>query len=160
MIAYRIADAIDRPFVRSGWSASFRTSHTAGLIAMDDWERVMHPQIDRLLDWPSTVTLVAYDPAETDRVADLAGFLCYDRERGAAPLVHYCYVRTTRRHSGVARGLFRISRIDPASRFLYTCSTAATASLARAGKLPLAKWSPLAARFNERLDTNQEKHSG
>lgn len=153
-IAYRIADALDRPFVVSGWSASYRTSHTAGLIAMDDWENVMHAQIAKVLDRPTTTTLVAFDPNEMDRVADLAGFLVFDRA-GLSPLVHYCYVRGPRRKNGVARGLFRIARIDPTKPFMYTCTTATSYHVVKAGKIPLARWEPLTARYGNQNQGEQ-----
>ena len=150
MIAFRLAAAHDRQFIISGWSSSFRTSHSAGMIHMDDWADVMHRQIVRVLDRPSVVTLVAYDTEETDRIADLAGFIAFDNGR-TVPVVYYVYVPQTKRRLGIARSLFRRARIDPTKPFAFACKTAIVSQLK--AKIPCAKWTPLTARFDEEKET-------
>jgi len=138
-VAFRHATHKDEPFVISGWSASYRTTESAGLIQMVDWATVMHPQIRKAMKRPDVETIVAY---EGDDPGFLYGFIVADP---TVPLVYYCYVKQPYRRAGYARALFAAMHIDPAKPFEYACESWATAELAP--KIPLAKWNPLAARF-------------
>lgn len=153
-IIHRDATPEDRDFIISGWSASFRTSYAAGLIDMDHWSELMHPQLARYLDRDDVRTIVAVG---TKRKSSLVyGFIVADttpqqelvdnRETREWPaLVYYVYVKAAYRKMGIARGLFEAVGIDPRSRFLYACKTPVVAHVA--SKLPLAKYNPLVARF-------------
>lgn len=148
----------DRQFVLSGWSSSFRRSRYAGIISMETWADVMHPEITRILDHPSTSTLVAEEPGETDERGApwLYGFIAF---RGSArtrrPYVYYTYVKSPYREArrrlgepqGVATLLLAAAGIDPRRRFEYACETASALSLAAAGKIPLAECNPFPARY-------------
>lgn len=152
MTSFVIADASHRQFVVSGWSSSLRTSDRAGLIAMDMWSDVMHPQIERVLDRPSAVTVVALDKA----TGVLQGFVCADRTpglslgegtRGGLPIVFYVYVKEPYRRGGVARGLFASVLIDPMLPFTYACRTSVVGRLR--DKIPHARHDHLRARYPE-----------
>lgn len=145
-LAYRRAAAGDETFVVYSWCASFRSSHTAGLIAMDDWRAVMEPQIRKVLSRPGGEVWVAYHPGETDHVADLYGWLAVERGH-ALPLVHYVYVKSPFRKHGIARGLFAAAGVDPAAPFFYTCKTYVVHELRHL--IPAARWQPLIARRSE-----------
>jgi GNAT superfamily N-acetyltransferase len=146
-VAFRPAELSDRRFIVGAWMMSFRTSHSAGLIAMDDWVGVMRPQIEKLLEREGTTTVVAYDPDEPAGLTDLQGFIAADVTPGSLPLVLYVYVKEPYRRWGYARGLFRAIGVDPERPFLYACKTAVVAELARLRKIPSARWDPLAARY-------------
>lgn len=149
-VAYRPAAARDRAFIVSGWSTSYRTSYSAGMIAMDDWSTVMHTQIEKVLDRPGCTTIVAHNPDDPDPIADLYGFIAADpRER----YVFYVYVKHHHRRRGFARGLFGAVGIDPRRAFGYACSTRSAIEIIEAGKAPMAKWDPLPARYDEQRRT-------
>lgn len=153
--AIRPADAGDRTFIIQNWLDSYRTAFSAGLIAMEDWYKVMWPQVEKVLDRPGVRTLVAHETDETERVADLYGFITFDpamrhllgRDKRATilPTVVYVYVKGSHRRWGYARKLFAAAGIDPRSEFVYVCDTEATKRLRM--KIPNAKWAPLSARF-------------
>lgn len=139
MTRYRKASEADRIFIDYGWLDSYRWAHAAGMIHMDDWKIVMLPQIERVRSRPKTITMVAEEPDA------LAGFICC--EPGNPALVFYVYVKEQYRRAGVARGLFKSAGVDPDDRFIYACKTAVVTELAR--KLPMARFDPYAARFDE-----------
>lgn len=147
MISHRLATADDRRFVVSAWSSSFKGSDTAGMIFSDDWARIMHEQIGRLLDRPGVRTHVAVD---SDDRAFIYGFITADPahprpENAPIPVVFYLYVKEPYRRSGCARGLFRAAGIDPSGPFLYACKTSIVTILQP--KIPLARWDPRVARL-------------
>ncbi len=150
-VAYRLAEPEDRVFIVDAWVSSYRTAHAAGMIAMEDWREIMWRQVEKVLDRPTTDTVVAYEPEETDHLADLQGFITADIS-AAAPYVFYVYVKESFRRAGYARGLFRALGIDPAAPFTYACKTAAVADLVRMRKIPCSKWDPLAARFANKME--------
>lgn len=145
-VAYRDAGDEDRRFVIDAWASSFQFAHTAGMIGVGTWFRVMIPEIERVLDRAGTRTLVAYETSETGRLADLYGFLAADTTP-ATPVVFYAYVKEPYRRRGLARGLFEAAGIDPLRPFAYTCTTGVVSKIYGARKIPLARWEPLIARF-------------
>lgn len=152
MIAYRAATLADRKFIVSGWSTSFRTSHSAGMIAMERWADIMHREIESVIERPDCTTLVAYEPDETPGLVDLYGFIAGDSDaiwspvaRAHLPMVFYVYVKGPQRERGIARGLFRALGVDPSKPFVHTCKTSWCSLLS--SKIPLSKWDPLLARF-------------
>jgi hypothetical protein len=148
---YRAADlapdADERAFVIATWASSYKHSHYAGLISSEDWASVMHGQLGKLLDRPTTRVLVAWDPP-----AFLYGHIVGDTS-SPMPVVHYTYVKDPFREAGIARGLFAALGVDPARPFLYTCRTSMAARLA--DKIPFARLTPAAARY-----TNYQEHHG
>lgn len=146
----RPATLADRKFVIDGWISSFRVCYTAGIISMASWHDVMWPEIGRILDRDGTVTLVAEDTG-----GSLLGFICC-RPHHSEPWVHYVYTKAGYRKAGagnlwsgpgIARSLFAAADIDPSRFFVYSCKTPACSRLA--SKIPLARWNPLVARFDE-----------
>lgn len=161
MTLYRPADlspdADDRAFVTSTWSSSYKSSHFAGLIASEDWAAIMHVQIGKLLDRPTTRTIVACEPD-----GFLYGFVAGDTSR-RLPVVYYVYVKDPfrsqdegggRRGPRHARRLFEALGVDPAATFLYTSRTAIVARLT--DKIPRATFAPAAARYTNYY--HQESH--
>lgn len=152
MIAVRDARAGDESFVVSTWSASFKTSHSAGLIQSEDWATVMHEQIAKVLARAGARTLVAYERTDP---SFLYGFIAGDTTDARMPVVFYVYVKEPYREAGwengkrigdgYARQLFRALGVDPARPFVYVCKTPIVSRLA--GKIPMARWNPLVARY-------------
>jgi GNAT superfamily N-acetyltransferase len=143
-IAFRNAEAEDRPFIVSTWSTSFKGSHFAGLIHCDDWADVMHKQIVRLLDAPASRAVIGYDAASP---TFFYGFIAGDTSDAANPVVYYVFVKKPYRKEGYARALFGALGVDPAHRFTYVCRTGFVQQLGR--KIPFADWNPLVVRFPE-----------
>lgn len=159
----RSATEQDLRMVVATWSDSFRLTHAAGLIAVDDWRDVMEAQIRKVLARPGVTTLVAYHPGETDGRRDLYGWLAVERDylvpthtrvngrwvdqvvASWCPLVHYAYTLRDYREHGVQRALWRAANVDPAAEFFYTCRTPAVSRVAH--KILRAQWKPLIARF-------------
>jgi hypothetical protein len=134
-------DADERAFVISTWASSYKHSHFAGLIRSEDWAAVMHDQLGKLIDRSTVRTLVAWDPP-----AFLYGHIVGDTA-GATPIVHYVYVKDPFREAGIARGLFAAMGVDPAKPFVYTSRTSMVVRLT--DKIPLARFSPAAARYTK-----------
>lgn len=165
-IGYRRATDDDRAFIEDSWIESYKTSHAAGLIAIEDWYAVMIGQIRRVLARPECSTIVAYHPGETDPRRGLFGWVCVEKDfeipqrtrqrvdgrlkwveymvASDWPLVHYCYVKLAYRRMGIARGLFRAAAVDPKKEFFYTCKTGIITKLQ--ASIPWSKWNPMIAR--------------
>lgn len=140
MIAVRPIVEADRPFVISGWSASYRDSRDLSFISMVDYATIMHSQIERLLANPRFETLVLWS-------SDVrAGFICFERP----DYVVYVYVAGPYRSRGFAHHLLDAAGIDPTSRFEYAGRTRASWMLVASGKLPAAKYNPYRARFERK----------
>jgi hypothetical protein len=168
---YRPADlspgSDERRFVISSWSSSYKASHFAGLITAEDWAEVMHVQLGKILDRPTTRTLVA---VSADRRPFLYGFIAGDTS-GRLPLVHFAYVKDGFRSKRVggrregpryARGLFAALGVDPEGLFLYTCRTPVVSQLSHptsgeASKIPRATFCPAAGRYNNYQESQHEQ---
>jgi hypothetical protein len=131
----------DRQFVVSNWSASFKKSHSAGMIWTEDWAAIMHGQIDRVLDRPDATTLVAFEATDP---TFLYGWISGDVSE-AMPVVFYCYVKESFRREGVARKLFERLGVNPRAPFVYVCQT--PTSIRLSSKVPSARYNPLEVRY-------------
>lgn len=172
-LAFRPAVGDDMRLVVDTWVSSYRLSHSAGLIAMDDWSDVMRPQVGKVLARPGVVVTVAYRPGETDGATDLHGWIAvehdYDRiirvregnewkarvSPGVVPLVHYVYVKWDYRKQGLARALFHAAGVVPNQPFIFTCRTAVVSKLQK--KIPLARMDPLIARHPKKERPDVER---
>lgn len=146
----------DRTFVVSGWSSSYRMSHFAGPISMKRYAKVMHAEIEALLDHPAVETIVATRVGETDHLGRpwLYGFIASSRSimRDGRPYVLYVYVKLPYRRgktqgmvSGYASMLFEAAGIDPCKPFVFGWQTPASIGLSR--KMPFAVFDPLPMRY-------------
>lgn len=157
MTLVRPAQSADRDFIVSTWSSSFRTSVYAGMLSMATYADVMHREIRRILDHPTTLTLVAAEPNETDERGRqfLYGFVSLRQHESDAPYLYYTYVKSPYRQGrskfnlelGYAAQLFRAARIDPRRPMSYAFKTSMAIQLA--SKIPLGEWDPLPARYLE-----------
>jgi hypothetical protein len=160
-IAYRAAELADAEFIVPLWSRAFKTSRSAGMIASEDWARVMHPQIQKLLNRPGVRTIVAYENTDPKF---LYGFITGNTAE-VPPTVHFCYVKEYYRRAGYARGLFAALGVDPSRSFSFTCWTPICAKLTQdqrdehgvpipqTAKLPFARHNPNLARYAAREGT-------
>lgn len=167
MTAYRLAileDDHDLPFVLGTWASSYKNAHHAGFIQSEDWPAIAHDQLGKILARPTTRTIVAYEPPNF-----LYGFITGDTSH-AMPVVHYVYVKDPYRSElgpggerigpRHARGLFAALGVDPAKPFIYTFRTAMCALLADrrlANKIPLARFTPGAARYSNYQDYQEKR---
>lgn len=159
-ISYRPAHADDARLVIDSWVSAYKYAHAAGLIALEDWDSIMRPQVAKVLRRPGCDVWVAYDPAETDKRFDLFGWIAVERgysevvrrrrngrweehlEVADRPLVHFVFVKRSYRREGIARGLCEAAGVDLGAPLTYTCKTAVVSKL----NLPAAEWKPLIAR--------------
>lgn len=144
--AFRDMEVEDRHFVVDAWCRSYQFAHAAGIISVDTWFSVMIPQVERILDRPDARTIVAHKADETDRLADLQGFIIVDTAE-LVPVVFYVFVKEAYRKAGRARGLFGAAGVDPAKPFFYVCTTGVVSRVYNDRKIPLARYDPLIARF-------------
>ena len=132
-----------RNFVLSSWSSSLKHSRDAGMITTDDWVRVSHGQITKIVARPECRVLLASGTDEPD------AFLGFIAGEPLERVVYYCFVKGLYRRHGVARALFAALDIDPAGRFAYPCTTSILddpkTMLVR--KIPLARRDPSVARY-------------
>jgi hypothetical protein len=140
-IAYRPAELDDAQFIVSQWSRCFKSSRSAGIIANEDWPRIMHPTIQKIVARPDVKTIVAYENTDS---SFLYGFITATPDR-IVPIVYFVCVKEAYRRAGYARGLFAAMDIDPSERFIYTCWTPVIPKLT--GQIPLAKHDPGFARI-------------
>jgi hypothetical protein len=153
--AFRAMIPEDRDFVVSTWSASYRMSPHAGLLSMKTYAEVMHREVERIIDHPTTAVIVADEPGETDHEGRpfVYGFIARRRDLPhMRPYVYYVYVKTPYRRGrhrklpqAMATSLFLAANVDPRRPFTFACFTTYCEQLAR--KIPLAKWDPMPARF-------------
>lgn len=140
---YRRATEEDLHFVVESWLASYRTSYSAGLIAMSCWHEVMRPQLQHVLGRAGCEVLVAFD-AQAYPGSEIMGWIAGEPDP-ADRLVHYCYVKEFFRRQGLATGLFRRLGFSPEHSFTYSCKTPVVSKLV--SHLPGARFNPLQARF-------------
>lgn len=140
-VSYRDATADDRTFIVATWSASYKSSHYAGLIQSEDWADVMHHQIEKVLARPGARAIVAHD--EHDETI-LCGWIFGDTTE-RVPTVFYVYVKEPYRRTGIARGLFEALGVDASRRFVYACRTRIVSQLA--SKIPASRFDPEQARY-------------
>ena len=140
-IAYRAAEVADAPFVVSQWSRCFKSSRSAGVIADEDWPKIAHAQIQKLVSRPGVITLVAY---ENTAPTFLYGFI--SGEPGSSiPIVHFVCTKEAYRRAGYARGMFAAIGIEPSRPFVYTHWTPVVAKVREL--IPLARHEPNYARI-------------
>lgn len=145
MLAYRIAEQEDLRFVLDSFLDSFKPSHAAGLIGMDDWRRVMTEQFFRILERPTVEVWVAHNPQAENPEANIYGWLAHEQGH-PLPYVIYCYVKNGYRRKGLARRLLKMAGINPAQPFEYAAKTSTLTKGGVRAAMPLAKWNPLAIR--------------
>ncbi len=150
-IAYRPAEPADRRFIVSTWAMSYQEADSAGMIAIEDWHKVMRPQINKVIDRPDARTIVAYETTDDGHEANLYGFITGEPD-AKWPLVVYVYVKHAYRRAGVARGLFAALGVDPTRPFEYACRTRAVAEIYEARKIPCAQWDPMSVRQPRKRD--------
>ncbi len=139
-IAYRPAEIDDARFVVSQWSRCYKASPQAGMIADEDWPRIMHEQIQKLLNRPDVTTITAYENTDPTFIY---GFM--SATIAPVPVVHFIVVKEAFRRAGYARGLFAAMGIDPRARFIYTCYTEVIQKLK--DQIPLAEQNAKYARI-------------
>jgi hypothetical protein len=181
-ITYRAAQPADRSFIAASWSTSCSRPPAAGLVDPAAWRTAVWSSVPAILDRPGVRALVAADPTETDRVADLFGFLVWEpdavtmtvdrrsqqpvyrraagEKSSALPLVWYCYVkhgyrydRASMHNARIASGLFARAGIDQRAPFPFVCHTRFVDRLRDAGKVAAAQWRPELALDNPRKES-------
>jgi GNAT superfamily N-acetyltransferase len=142
-IHHRPATREDRAFITPMWSASYKKSHTAGIIQNEDWPRVAHEAIGKILDRPGMRGVVAAATNDPDFVY---GFIVGDTEDILGPpVIAYVYVKEPYRRTGIARGLFSAFGVEPNSRFVMACKTGIVSKLS--SKIPFARFDNNAVRY-------------
>lgn len=109
------------------------------MIYTDDWAEVMHRQIERVLDWPTTNTQVAYDKSDKEFIY---GFASGDPR---LPSVYYVCVKAPYRRVGYATQLLNAIGVSLERPFVYACRTSVVSKLT--DRIPFAKWDPMILRF-------------
>jgi hypothetical protein len=140
-LAFRPATDTDRRFVIGTFLDSFRSTHTAGLIQMADWNATMGPQAEKLFSRPGAEVIVAYKPGE-ESPSDAYGWLAHETGH-LWPLVTFLYVKEGYRRMGLAWRLLAQIGLDRMSPFRH----AAWLERGLAEKVPRARWSPLSVRY-------------
>lgn len=169
-ISYRKAEESDRRLIENSWLESFRSSHVAGLIAMDDWHEVMLPQIRKVLDREGVEVLVAHNPDDDSETSNIYGWAAVERgyeisfrgRRGGRwvdvfdktkdPLVHYVFVKQPFRKLGIAKSLLAKLGVTKEDFCNYTCKTAVLSKIA----IPNAYWKPLIARHTKNKNPRRD----
>lgn len=118
----------DRAFIVSSWVSSYKSSHFAGILANEDYAGVMYPTIERVLDRPETLSLLACDPDDSNLflghiVAEIDPRENRRHQRWDMPILHFVYVKKYERGKGTARALLDAVGIDPQGYFVFTCKT-------------------------------------
>ena len=173
-VRYEVATLADMRLVESAWLRSFRTSKTAGMIAMEDWGEVMIPQIRKVISRPGVTTLVARDSEGADGLTDIIGFVCFESEYetpgrkwqaggwvqtmepAEVPLVHYIFVKQSFRRFGIARKLMAQAGVKAGDKFNYTCRTPVVSRIPGINRD--ANWSPLIARYGKNEGKTHEQN--
>lgn len=156
MITCRPADlseGTELRFIADSWVSSYKDSDFAGLIQIEDWYRIMIPQVTKAMQRPDVRTIVAIESSGETGITDLLGFIVADTKE-QPPLVYYVYAKGPYRRGGrgriwegpgIARSLFAAIGVDPGAPFRYACKTSIVTVLGR--KIPMARFQPLLGRF-------------
>jgi hypothetical protein len=116
----RNADSRDLGFVIGSWRDSFKQSKWAGVIPNNLYDDVMKELITGLLARGSSVA-VALNPADINH---LIGFICWERPAGFHyPILHYIYIISAWRGTGLAQTMLLEAGIAPGRRFYCTART-------------------------------------
>lgn len=153
MIGFREMAQGDERFVHDSWVQSFRVSHYAGMIPMEDYHANQHRWVRKLIDRDGTHVLIAYN---TQHESQIYGFLCH--ETGfSLPMVHYTYVKDDFRQLptkdpsysiGICTMLMAHASINPKAPFYYSYKTGTWAGLSKqSGPFGGGIYRPLFARF-------------
>mgnify|MGYP000734099617 CR=1 FL=1 len=123
-------------FIRHSWVESFRNSHYAGMVSMEDYFKVYHTVVKKIFGREGAHLLVAFNPPHPSQIF---GFCCY--ETGfQLPLIHYIYVKEDFRRlpskddtfkEGIATMLIKESGIDPKKHYYHTFKTGVWAKLSK-----------------------------
>lgn len=124
-------------------SRAYKNAHAAGLIQMDDWAEIMHPQISKMLDRPNVRTVLAVEATDATFAY---GFISGDTSK-SPPVIYFVYVKEPYRKEGIARALFGAFGVDPRKKFIYVAKTGVVAEIARANKIPFAQFNNNDARY-------------
>ena len=136
-ILYHPATAADRPFILSDCSRSYKHSHSAGMTPEELWAENAHKSIAVYLDRPTTITIMACDPANQEV---RLGFVCADIVSRTFPYVYYLYVAQPFRRMRIANALLARAGVDRSKPLTFLCKTPTSIKLA--AKAPLAKHDP------------------
>lgn len=156
----REATEADLVFVVKSWIDSYKTAHTAGPVAIEDWPTVMPPVFRKILAREGVTVLVAYHDKATTTKADIMGWLAYERgfsvptkfkvrgrqvtkmQTSDRPLIHYFYTKQHYRRLTVWSQLMQHAGIDFDEPMYLSCKTGTLP------KLPLtrAEFEPLIAK--------------
>lgn len=139
--AAKLADQVDRTFIRSTWARAFKQSNDAGLIYTDDWAEVMHRQFDRILDRPGARAIIA---CERNDPAFFYGWIAGDTT-GPSPVVFFTYVKEPYRRRGLGRALLLELGVGPQTPFTFVCRTPLTLHLKPL--IPLGRFNPQIVRY-------------
>lgn len=134
----------DRAFIVSSWSSSYKSSPHAGPLWTDDYADIMHAQLERVLDRPEVVSVLACEQDDPDF---FYGHIVAELDHGETPIIHYVYTKAPYRMAGVARGLFGAIGVNPSNYFVYTCPTRIVHDLF--DKVPRARFDPNGIRFSK-----------
>jgi hypothetical protein len=129
----------DERFIIHTFLDSYRKNHYAGPIPYGMWSKVMEPVARTLMLGTNVRTLVARQPNEENTSVDLYGWIAAKHD-----IVVYVYVKALYRKMGVARALLKAAEVP--KNFTYSCSTKDCRSIHKAGKMPEARFDPLAIR--------------
>jgi hypothetical protein len=163
LLSFRDFQEGDVRFIRHSWVESFRVSHYAGMVPMEDYHRVYHRLIQKLMDRDGVDVLVCFNPQHESQIY---GFVCF--EKGfTLPVIHYVYVKEDFRRLPGKDGSFRhgiatmlLNRVEanPKSPFYYTFKTGAWATLVKQnGPFSGGIYRPLFARFPKEDAVNHER---
>lgn len=150
-------------FVRHSWVESYRCSHYAGMVPMEDYFNVYHGILTKLLNRDGVAVMIAFNEHQPTQIF---GFCCYE-EGFTKPLVHYVYIKEDFRQlpkkdekfrEGIATTLLKECGIPPEKPFYYTFKTGIWSRLARWGA-PFCGgiYRPLMARFSKTEAQNHEQ---
>ncbi len=139
----------DRGALLDSWLRSFRTSHYAGLIPMDEWALVMTPIIEDLLDRSSLLVMRGTTFGTT------YGWLAHE----GRSLVHYVYVWNSYRFQAeeIVDALLAAADIRP--RFFYSCRSSFVERMFRE-RVPRPKFNPLYARHGSTPEQRKKVRNG
>jgi GNAT superfamily N-acetyltransferase len=147
-ISHRPALTADRQFIVTTWSASYKKSHSAGLVTADDWAGIMHPQLEKILDRTDARAMIATEKSDPDF---FYGWIAGDTSE-SVPVVYFVYVKQPYRRTGIARGLLKAFGVDPSRPFVYVCKTGIVATLSP--KIPFARFNNNEVRYSKESRRN------
>jgi ribosomal protein S18 acetylase RimI-like enzyme len=115
-IQIRVATETDKPFIFSNWLRHYKNrSYFAKRIRNSIFYKWHHLVIEKILDRPNTLSLIAHPPEEPEVIL---GFMISEAWPDGS-VIHFVYIKPQFKKMGIAKKLFEASKLQETQFFTH-----------------------------------------